>query len=251
MLAPGAFGLALFSRSRALRAAGFVITIAAMAGVFAAKSRAPGLLMLAALGGVALGALALRALPARAAAGGAIWALLLLAAALTPFAGDIAERFRGDFARSVTFRADYNRAALEVFDRHPLLGAGLAGSGARMAELSAGIALELAAVTATAESAGVRAAAPVHNLYILMLAEAGLPGLVGFLLLLGGILWRGAAAVRRCSGGTRGIALGLTLGIGAQAVQQTVDFSLWWDPSWYSLAIAAALLATARDGAVP
>ncbi|WP_198378914.1 hypothetical protein, partial [Neoroseomonas rubea] len=76
MLAPGAFGLALFSRSRVLRAMGLVVTLAAIAGIFAAKSRAPGVLLLAALGCVALVALALRALPARAAAGGAIWGLL-------------------------------------------------------------------------------------------------------------------------------------------------------------------------------
>jgi O-antigen ligase len=253
MVAPGAFGLALFSRSRLLRAAGLVVTIAAMAGIFAAKSRAPGVLLVAALGGVALGAIALRALPARAAAGGAIWGLLLLGAALLPFAGDIAERFSGDFARSITFRADYNRAALEVFELHPLLGAGLAGSGTRMAELSPVIAAELAAVTELAQSGSVRAAAPVHNIYILLLAEAGLLGLAGLLFLLGAILWLGAAATLRCTGGMRGIALGLTFGVGAQSAQQTVDFSLWWDPSWYSLAIVAALLAAApaRDGAVP
>jgi O-antigen ligase len=253
MLAPGAFGLALFSRSRALRAAGLLLTLAAMAGIFAAKSRAPGLLLLAALGGVALGAVLVRALPARAAAAGTIWGALLLGAALAPFAGDIAARFQGDFARSVTFRADYNRAALEVFEQAPLLGAGLSGSGARMAELSPLIASELAAVSALAHSAGVRASAPVHNVYILILAEAGLLGLMAFLLLLGAILWRGASATLRCTGGMRGIALGLTFGLGAQAIQQLVDFSLWWDPSWFTLAIVAALLGTAPalDGAVP
>lgn len=253
MLAPAAFGLALFSRSRALRAAGLLLTLAAMAGIFAAKSRAPGLLLLAALGGVALGAVLLRALPARAAAAGAIWGALLLGAALSPVAGDIAARFQGDFARSLTFRADYNRAALDAFEEAPLLGVGLAGSGARMAELSPMIASELAAVRELSRTAGVRAAAPVHNVYLLVLAEVGLIGLMGFLILLGALLWRGAAATLHCTGGMRGLALGLTIGLGAQAIQQLVDFSLWWDPSWFTLAIVGALLGTARalDGAVP
>lgn len=245
MLGPGAFGVALFSRNRWLRLVALAVTLVAIAGVFTSKSRAPSVLLLGALGGVALAAVWLRALSPRAAIGAGIWALLLLMLALLPFAADIAERFRGDFRYSITFRAEYNHMALRVWDEHPLLGAGFGASPQRISEIWWLAAQEAQRVQHYSAIGNVRSAAVVHNVYLLILAEAGAIGLATFLALLAGVILRGARAAAHTATGTRGLCIGLTLGLLAQVPQQTIDMSLWWDPSWYTLALIAALLGAA------
>ncbi len=245
MLAPGAFGVAVFSRDRAIRLAALVITIIAIAGMVATKSRAPGVLLAGALMGIAITGVWLRALSAKALIGLGIWAVLAAALALLPFLHDIIERFRGDFGVSVTFRADYNRIGMLVFSENPLLGIGFGASAERMMQLWWVIADELRHVARYAHLADVRAGAPIHNVYVLMLAEAGALGLAGFCILLAAIMLRGIRGIAATGAGSRGVCVGLTVGLLAQAVQQTLDFSLWWDPSFFTLALIAAVLGTA------
>ncbi len=246
MLAPAAFGVVLFSRQPLLRLIALAVTVATMAGLLATKSRAPGMLMLASLPLAVIVAVWLRALSPRLAIGAALCGLLVLGAALMPFLNDIIARFTEDFGASIDFRGEYNRAALLVFDESPLLGVGYGGSGTRMLELLPVLAFELRQILAQAETLDMRTAAPVHNLYLLILAEGGSLGLAGFLTLLGWSVWRGIRASLLTEGAIRGICVGLTVGILLQAVQQTVDFSLWVDPSWYTLALMIALLGTAH-----
>jgi O-antigen ligase len=245
LVVPAAFGLAVFARQAPLRLAGLAVGVIGMAAMLLTKSRAPGLLLLAALPLVVAAGVALRAITARAAIGGAVLGACLLGAALMPFMGDIVERFREDLGESVDFRAEYNRAALMVFDEAPLLGVGFGASSARMAELVPLVAMELQSLAEVAATANVRAAAPVHNLYLLMLAEAGALGLAAFVLLLLAATARGLRALAGTDGAARGLCLGFTIGILLQAVQQTVDFSFWIDPGWYSFALVLALLGTA------
>jgi O-antigen ligase len=94
----------------------------------------------------------------------------------------------------------------------------------------------------------VRAFAPVHNLYLLVLCETGLLGLAAFALLLGCALARGVSAVIRTRGIVQGICLGILAGLAVQCVQQTLDFSLWFDSSWYTFALLLALLVRAPVG---
>jgi O-antigen ligase len=245
LVVPAAFGLAVFARQAPLRLAGLAVGVIGMAAMLLTKSRAPGLLLLAALPLVVAAGVALRAITARAAIGGAVLGACLLGAALMPFMGDIVERFREDLGESVDFRAEYNRAALMVFDEAPLLGVGFGASSARMAELVPLVAMELQSLAEVAATANVRAAAPVHNLYLLMLAEAGALGLAAFVLLLLAATARGLRALAGTDGAARGLCLGFTIGILLQAAQQTVDFSFWIDPGWYSFALVLALLGTA------
>lgn len=245
LLIPAAFGLVVFARHPLPRLAGIVISLVGLAAMLVTKSRAPGLLLLGALPLVLVAGVALRAISVRTAVGGAILGGCLLGAALLPFMADIAERFRGDFSESVDFRAEYNNAALMVFDEAPLLGVGFGASSSRMGELVPFIALEVQGLAEVAASANVRGIAPVHNLYLLVLAEAGAVGLGAFVVLLAAGLVRGLRAVAATQGAVRGICLGFTVAIGLQAVQQTVDFSLWLDPGWYTLALVLALLGTA------
>nr|WP_255568617.1 O-antigen ligase family protein [Neoroseomonas alba] len=245
MLAPGAFGVAVFSRHAPLRLLALVITVITIAGMVATKSRGPGLLLLVALIGVAMAGVWLRALSPKALIGIGIWALLAIALALLPFLSDIIERFRGDFGVSITFRADYNRAGMLVFSENPLLGIGFGGSPERMGQLWWVIADELRQVTRFAQLAGVRAGAPIHNAYVLMLAEAGALGFLGFCILLVATILRGIRGALLTEAGSRGVCVGLTCGMIVQMVQQTIDFSLWWDPSFFTLALIAAVLGTA------
>jgi O-antigen ligase len=245
MLAPAAFGVAIFSRNGPLRLLALLVTVIAIAGMVATKSRAPGVLLLGALAGTALVGVWLRALSLRAALGGGIWAVLIVAAALLPFLGDIIERFRGDFGVSVTFRADYNRVGMLVFSENPLFGIGFGASAERLAQLWWVVADELRHIARVAHLADVRAGAPIHNVYVLMLAEVGAAGFAGFCILLLAVVWRGVRGAALTGAGSRGICVGLTFGMLAQIVQQTLDFSLWWDPSWYTLALVAAVLGTA------
>ncbi|CAH0295227.1 O-antigen ligase [Roseomonas sp. CECT 9278] len=245
LLVPAAFGVVAFARHPLLRLAGIAISLVGLAAMLVTKSRAPGVLLLGALPLVVACGVALRAIPARLAIGGMILGSCALAAALLPFLGDIIERFSGDFSESIDFRADYNRAAVLVFDDAPLLGVGFGASSARMAEFVPLIALEIQALAEVAASASVRAAAPVHNVYLLILAEAGAIGLAGFVLLLLAGLLRGVRAIAATRGAVRGICVGFTIAILLEAVQQTVDFSLWLDPSWYTYALVLALLGSA------
>ncbi|MEO3473783.1 O-antigen ligase family protein [Roseomonas sp. CAU 1739] len=245
MLAPGAFGVAIFSRSAPLKLVALAITAIAIAGMVATKSRAPGVLLLGALVGTAMAGAWLRALTPKALLGAGIWALLIIALALLPFLNDIIERFRGDFGVSITFRADYNRVGMLVFSENPLLGIGFGSSAERMAQLWWVIADELIQVARFAHLADVRAGAPIHNVYVVMLAEAGTLGFLGFCILLVTVVLRGIRGVWLTTAGSRGVCVGLTAGMLVQIVQQTLDFSLWWDPSWYTLALIAAVLGTA------
>jgi O-antigen ligase len=245
LLVPAAFGLTVFARYPLVRLAAIGVSLLGMAAMLVTKSRVPGLLLLGAMPMVVLAGVALRAIPARVAIGGTILGAIVLAAALLPFLGDIIERFTENWGESVTFRADYNRAALLVFDESPLLGIGFGASSARMEELVPLIAMEVQAQAAGAASANVRTSAPVHNLYLLLLAEAGALGLAGFVVLMLAGIARGMRAIAGTRGAVRGICLGLTVGILLEAVQQTVDFSLWLDPAWYSYALVLALLGTA------
>ena len=81
----------------------------------------------------------------------------------------------------------------------------------------------------------------------MILCETGIVGLGTFLVLIVGELWRGMVNVRRIGGVWRAAYLGLLVGIIGQLVQQTMDFSLWIDPGWYTFGLIVALLTVAPE----
>lgn len=241
---PAVFGVALFARDRLLVLLCLVVTALGCLGVFASKSRAPTVLLAVGLVLVALAAVRLRALPVRRATGGAILALGLVTAAALPLMNDILDRLQGDFSTSVEFRSEYNRAGIAIWNDHPWLGIG-------PNNVNAEIGLHVPWLEALVKDAeqyrdiGNVRIATIHNVYVLILTETGLIGLPMFLLLLAVPVWRSIRAAALTDGAIRGGAVGLAAGLLVSYAQQTVDFSLWYDASWFSFAIQIALVTAA------
>ena len=244
LLTPGAFGLALFSRRAQTKWLTVTITVVAIAGMLATQSRAPTALLALALLVVTLIAVGARALAVRSFLAGVILIALGGSVAIVLFIDRIEQRITGDLSASVEFRAEYNEAALSIWEEHPLLGVGLNNSGQELGLYSPMIRSIVAHLEQFSAAAGVRAAAPVHNVYLLILAETGILGLGGFLLLLGAIFVRGLIATAATADGARGLCIGLCVGLIADYLQQLVDFSLWFNSSWYTLALLGGLLGT-------
>ncbi len=240
-LVPAALGVAIYSRLRRLRLLAVAILLLGIAGVIASKSRAPIALLVLALGFTATVAVVDRRLSLRAALAGLILMIVVATVLALPFLEPIMERLQGDWKASVSFRTSYNDAAIAIWDESPVFGIGLnnfVGGLARVNEFFYAIVME---TDRRRIGAPLRAMAPVHNVYLLMLAEAGLVGLVGFVVLLGGALVRMLRAFLMSAGAVRGLWLGVVAGLLAQFGQQLVDFSLWIDPYWYTLALMMAL----------
>jgi len=246
MIAPAGLGAALFARNPWIRALGLVVALAGFTGIFVSKSRAPTVGALLAFTLVAMIAVIARSLPLRQAVGIGLLGLAALALAMLPFLDLIAERLTGDFVASMDFRRAYNQVAIEIWESRPWLGVGLNHSvDAALKLLPVFLKLDIEQSMRFQVEASARSAAPVHNLYLFFLAETGLLGLCALLFLLGSILFRAIHAALTREGSVRGICIGLGIGMVAQVAQQTVDFSLFWDASWYTLALIAGLLATA------
>jgi len=161
------------------------------------------------------------------------------------FVGEIHSRVVGDFEQSMKFRMEYNEVALEIWREHPLLGIGLNNFPEGLAEHSPRLAKIVDDMQSGRKKFGVRVAAPVHNLYLLILAETGAFGLVAFVVLLIGSLWTGLRAIALTKGPVQLMAIGLFVGLIAQFVQQTMDFSLWMDPGLVTFTNIFCLLSAA------
>jgi O-antigen ligase len=246
MLAPAGLGALLFARNRWIQLTGLAVVLAGFAGIFVSKSRAPAAFALLAFALVWVAAVVARSLPLRQAVGLAMLGLLGLALALLPFLDAITERLTGDFAASVSFRQVYNEVALDIWQSRPWLGIGPNQSlDAALRMLPAVLKIDIELSMRFQVEASARSAAPVHNLYLLFLAEMGLLGLGALLFLMTAILLRALRASLQREDSVRGICIGLGIGVLVQMIQQMVDFSLFWDASWYTLALIAGLLATA------
>lgn len=244
MMIPAAFGLALFARGRLLSLVGLAITTLGVIGIFVSKSRAPVALLGVALVAVAIAAVQLRALSVRAFLGAAILLTALGAAATIPFLDQIIARIGGDFASSISFRSDFNTAATLIWSDHPIWGIGPNNLNLELGRHFPMLAA-LIQETESFRDVGNARSPTVHNVYFLMLAETGLIGLVAFLYLLASALSRTIRAAAATTGAARGLCVGLAIGFAAQYLQQLVDFSLWYDSSWFTFAILIALAGTA------
>lgn len=246
MLAPAGLGAMLFARNPWIRLAGLAVALAGFTGIFVSKSRAPTALAMLAFALVWITAVVARSLPLRQAVGLGLLGLLGLALAVLPFLDAIMERLTGDFTASVSFRQVYNAVALDIWQGGLWLGVGpnqLLDAALRLLPVVLKMDIEMSMRFQVEASA--RSAAPVHNLYLLFLAEMGLLGLGALVFLMGCVLFRAVRASLMREDSVRGICIGLGIGCMVQMIQQMVDFSLFWDASWYTLALIAGLLATA------
>lgn len=241
-LVPCALGALLYSRGRLLRYAALVVLLAGLAGLVSTKSRAPIALIVGGLGLVVVVAVCERRLSLPSAAAGAVLGVTMLAAAAVPFIDAIYERLQGDFSASVTFRADYNATAVRMWNDAPLVGVGLNNFSHMLADYSQHFYHMNKSLQEASRDADVRAMAPVHNVYLLVLSETGVLGLGGFIILLAAAFWRAVRGALVSDGAVRGICVGLAAGMVLQWAQQMLDFSLWLDPYWYTMALTIALV---------
>lgn len=157
------------------------------------------------------------------------------------FVDEIAQRLTGDLNESISFRADYNHVALEIWREHPLLGIGLNNFAEGLEHTDPKLSKIVDEMQEGRVQYGIRAAAPVHNLYLLVLAETGLLGLSAFLALLGIGLYIAWTAARTATGSVQLICLGVAVGFAGQYLQQTMDFSMWMDPGLFAFALLFVL----------
>ena len=241
MLIPSALGLALYSRVARTRLLGAGLVLIGLVGTVASESRAPTALLLMALPVVAVFAVRDRAISARTLLGLGVLAVTLLIAAAVPMLDTITHRIQGDLYESVQFRLDLNSAAMAVWSDYPVFGIGLNNATLEIGRHAPVFDVLIADLEKSRDIAHVRAAT-VHNLYLLFLCETGLIGLAGFLTLQAACLGQAVRASAASDAGMRGLCVGAGCAMLAEWVQQFVDFSLWFDGSWYSLAVIAGLL---------
>jgi O-antigen ligase len=174
-------------------------------------------------------------------------ALVASTAVAVPLADAIYRRLTGTLQESVVFRADYNRAAIKMWQTAPMLGVGpnnFVLSLGRYAPILKSMNDSLLE-TSKAEPSNTpqRMLAPVHNVYLLILSEMGLLGLFAFaIFLLRAVLlaYRASALAPHPAGI---FSCGIFCGFVVQFVQQLVDFSLWWDPILFTFALLMSLCA--------
>jgi putative inorganic carbon (hco3(-)) transporter len=227
---------------------GLVSGIVAAIGVLTVvltQSRAPIVNLGAALSLLMVFLLWRRLVPPVRAVGVAIVGLVVVSAVAIPLAGPIHERLVGDFQQSVEFRDDYNKAAIGMWQAQPFVGRGPNSFVLHLDQFSPRMKSIHDMLREQAEQTGtnVRTTAPVHNVYLLILAELGLFGLLAFGVFFGRavVLASRSAALAPSPGGL--FSAGLCFGLLGMLFQQIVDYSLWWDPLLFTLAVLMGVCA--------
>jgi O-antigen ligase len=241
--------LALFldARDRWVRYAAVVVCAAGYLGLLGSMSRLPIAIAAMQAGLVVICLVAFRGASLKKIAALTGFVGIVVGVASLYFADEIVERLTGDFSESLSFRSDYNRVAIEIWREHPLFGVGLNNFAEGLREHDAKLSTIVDEMQEGRTKFGVRAAAPVHNVYLLVLAETGLVGLAAFVALLGtaiAIAWRSAL---HTSGSIQLVCFGIAIGFFGQYLQQTMDFSMWMDPGLFTFALLLVLAARAPE----
>jgi len=241
-LLPAFLALTLGARDNRIRMAAGIVCLGGYTGLVASMSRLPITIAMGQAFLVALILIAKRRLSVKVTAGLASCAMLFLLIVSAFFAEQIYERLTGDFKQSLTFRTEYNEVAVAMWNEHPLLGVGLNGFSGNVERHHPLLAIPIERAQAGRKEFGLRVIAPVHNLYLLILAETGALGFCAFLFLLMGALWLGIRAFTRTRGHVQLVSIGLAAGLTGQYLQQLMDFSLWMDPGLITFATVMCLL---------
>lgn len=251
-LVPAAISLVLCAKDVRVRAIAVVIATAGLGGLVASMSRLPIVITAGQLGLLCIILVGIRRLSVKVPIALASAAIVVLTIAASFYTEQIYERLTGDFSESLTFRAEYNDAAVAMWLEHPITGIGLNGFSDELGRFDPKLASILEEMKSGRTEFGLRAVAPVHNLYLLVLSESGALGIVGFVFLLGSGLVLGIRAISRTTGAQQLVCIGLFVGLVGQCLQQTMDFSLWMDPGLLTFSTALCLLYTATlDDAQP
>jgi O-antigen ligase len=244
---PPFIALALCAPDRRWQTLCAAVSVLGLVGLACTLSRFPVVVMAMQLCAMGVALIALRAISikrviALLAIGGTV-----LMIALSPFSDLIADRIARDFDRSIDLRTKEFGIAWRMLEDNPLLGVGLNNYTAHLvaygSEMSWGLNPKYRDL-ATHEL-HVRYVSGPLNTFLLIAAETGMLGLLGFVVWVLGIVVVAGRTISRVDGAARIACVGLVTGALGALVQQAVDYSYWADPIFYSSALVVALLGKA------
>jgi len=244
---PPFLALALAARDRRLRVGALAASAVGLVGLACTLSRWPAFTMVLQIIALAAALLMLREVSLKRIIAVSSLCGFGLMVVLLPFSDFIADRASRDFERSVNLRAKEFAIAGKMLSDHPVLGVGLNNYSAHLvaygSELRWGMKPKIANLAT--QVLHVRYISGPLNAFLLVAAETGMAGLLGFLIWCLATIVVGLYALRRTRGPARIASVGLLVGICGVYFQQTVDYSYWVDPVLYTMALAAAMLARA------
>ncbi len=156
--------------------------------------------------------------------------------------GVVSQRFRSTSGGEVEIRSDIWAAALDIYAEHPILGAGVNNFSVAYARLPT----VPAGATQRRLLQGEELLIPPHaqNLYLNILAEEGLIGILAFFLFAGAAVRRTFVGSRSEDPLTRAICIGIGAGMMALAVHSFLDVGFYGEvafPLFSMVAVATAL----------
>jgi O-antigen ligase len=240
---------------------GFLATLLPLAVVMLFNRSAPVLLRWMGAVGIAVGVPALvwsysRGALAAIVVGPVIWLIivrprfailagLMLAVLLYLFApAAVRQRFQSTSGGELEIRSDIWAAALDIYAEHPILGVGVNNFPVAYAQLP----VVPANATQRRLLQGEELLVPPHaqNLYLNIMAEEGLLGLMAFLLFAGASMRRAFIGSRSDDPLIRAICLGIGSGMTALAVHSLLDVGFYGEVAFplFSLVAVATTLTT-------
>jgi O-antigen ligase len=161
--------------------------------------------------------------------------VLLTAGVLTlSFSSLIIKRFESDFSASWELRVQLNKTALAIAGDHPVGGVGLNNYTLVYPDYDPAFADQMLAMDDMLTV--------VHNVYLLILAEAGALGLAAFLAFYLGVFLRTASNLKRMSRFSRALALGILCGILGAMLCDLTEISLIFEVTMYTIPFLVGML---------
>ena len=183
LFVPGFAAIALGSRLKYISLLAAAITLSGLLAITLTQSRTPIAFAGLALALVTCFLVARHIISPLRALALAIAACAVIATTGLLFADRIAQRL-ADFDQSLELRREYNRAAIEMWETAPFAGVGPKNFGLNIGRYPLHLKNYKAVLADSSDVNNLQAVAPVHNVYLLVLSEFGLLGLVAFCLFL-------------------------------------------------------------------
>ncbi len=216
-----------------------LLMVGALAG---SMSRTAWVLMVIELSVTAVVLIGLRLVKPQVVIGLAAMALAAVSCMAIPLRDKIARRISGNLRESFDARGDLNQQAIKLWKRNPAHGIGMSNFEEELARIAPEWDQQIIFRGLMSERY-VRMRVLVHNVWLLIVAETGWVGLVAFIWLLFGVLWRMLQLLRHRLATIRALGFGLAVGLLAVASQQFLEYTLWLDSSFLTVALLASIAA--------
>jgi O-antigen ligase len=234
LLLPSALVFATLPVGRYRRALAFAALVVGVPALMLTGSRGAWIAFL--VGGLLVGAWAVRVnavAPRAALAAGAVVVLVAL-----PVGGMVTQRLTSDDRGSSASRISMARLAIEIIRDRPILGVGVNNVGVNIPRYAGPEFTRQFIFT-------------IHNKYLLVASEAGIPALLAFLWFLGATVARGSRCLAARDLLVSGVAAGLLAGLVGHILNMTVDIfasRAQVQALWFVAGLLAALAAmTAQE----